>query len=129
MLNDVIDMASKLIEKHGAHMPFAMVVTSSGERVNVAPDDSEIRDPQILFDLVRDEVKAGARDGSFRAIAIARNIEYVSAETMAKTDAIQITLDHVEDSAVTCYLPYAQVASGDYLPGTLFATDPDDTFF
>ena len=124
LLNEAIEMASKLIERHGAHFPFAMAITISGERVNIAADDRETRVATVLFESVVKEVLRGAKAGEFRGVAVARNIDYVSAQTRERTDAIQVTLDHVGDEPCTCYLPYRKLGAGSYQPGELFATDP-----
>lgn len=64
----------------------------------------------------------------YRAVALARNVEYRSAHDGSPTDAVQVTLDHKEGPAVTCYLPY-QLVQGRVIPGELFAVQPQERFF
>ena len=43
LLNDAIDRASRLIEKHGTHLRFAMVIDAQQERIDIATDDTSMR--------------------------------------------------------------------------------------
>ena len=65
-------MALQLIAKHGSHFPFAMIVTPGGKRANIAADDTEVRDREILFATVREELSKTIRQGGVRAFALAQ---------------------------------------------------------
>jgi hypothetical protein len=128
LLNDVIGMAVRLVEKHGSHIPFCMAVTATGERVNIAADDSALPGADQLLAGIREHITEALRERRYRAVALARNVEYRWAKDGSRTDAVQITLDHEQGSPVTCYLPY-QLAHGRVVPGELFAVDPQERFF
>lgn len=128
LLNDAIGMALRLVEKHGSHIPFCMAVTTAGERVNIAADDSAMPGADALLAGVRQHIADALRERRYRAVALARNVKYRSARDGARTDAVQVTLDHEQGSPVTCYLPY-QLAHGRVVPGELFAVNPEERFF
>jgi hypothetical protein len=128
LLDDAIKMALRLIEKHGSHIPFGMVVTTLGERTDIAADDTEVRDLDALFETVRDSIAEGVRGGRFRAVALAKNVSFRLRESETPTPAIQITLDHERHDATTCYLPY-KLENGSAVPGEIFATQAVEQFF
>lgn len=128
LFDDAVKMALRLIEKHGCHFPFGMAISIDGERVNVAADDREMQDIEILFENIRRRIMDGIRQGQFRAIALAKNVAFRRAQNEPPTQSIQVTLDHREANACTCYLPY-QIAQGRIITGELFATEPLERFF
>ena len=128
LLNDAIGMAIRLVEKHGSHIPFCMAVTTSGEHINIAADDTALPGADALLAGVRQHITDALREKRYRAVALARNVEYRSARDGSRTDAVQVTLDHEQGSPVTCYLPY-HLAQGRVVPGELFAVAPEERFF
>jgi len=128
LLNDAIGMALRLVEKHGSHIPFCLAVTTAGERTSVAADDTGLPGADALLAGVRQHIAEALREKRYRAVALARNVEYQSARDGSRTDAVQVTLDHEQGTTVTCYLPY-QKARGAVIPGELFAVNPEERFF
>jgi hypothetical protein len=128
LLDNAIGMALRLVEKHGSHIPFCMAVTTAGENVNIASDDSALPGADALLAGVRQHISNALREKRYRAVALARNVEYQSARDGSRTNAVQITLDHEQGSPVTCYLPY-HIAQGKVVPGELFAVNPEERFF
>ena len=129
LLNDAIEMASHLIQKHGTHIPFAMAIDAQNERIDIAVDDTSMPSvDQLINDLLK-AVRQGCDDKKYRVIAYANNVNYKSASDSADVDAIQITIDHIDDAAITCYLPYTFGSDQAFQPGELFATEPQLTFF
>src|SRR5438552_3431687 len=94
LLNDAIRMALRLVEKHGSHIPFCIAVTTAGERISTAADDTGLPGADVLLTAVRQHIKDALRERRYRAIALARNVEYQSARDGLRTDAVQVTLDH-----------------------------------
>jgi hypothetical protein len=129
LLNEATKMALRLVEAHGHHFPFCLAVTATGERTNFAADDREVRDPDVLFETVRQSVLTAIRNRQLRAVALVKNVRYHHADESTPRDAVQITLDHLrEDRGCTCYLPY-RLIDGRVVPEELFATDPVEAFF
>jgi len=129
LLNAAIDIALKLIAKYGNHIPFALVVHIDGKRENIAADNSEIHDGNILAQAVLEEVRRLVTASAIRAVAFARNIDYQSAIDRSHVDAIEVDLDHLDDQPVTCMLPYTLDPDGHPRPGELVAIEPREQFF
>ena len=53
LLNDAVNMAVRLLEKHGSHIPFCLAVTTSGERTSIAADDSKMPGAEALLADIR----------------------------------------------------------------------------
>jgi len=128
LLSEAIGMALKLTAEHGSHFPFCMAITGEGERLNIAADDTAVSGYDALLGLVQQQVRAAIADHQLRAVAVARHVTLRAGPVQAGTEAVQITLDHLQDSASTCYLPYT-VVDGQIEPGELFATEPVDVYF
>ncbi len=128
LLDKSIRMALQLVERHGSHMPFAIGVTADGEINNIAADDSELPGADVLYERTTEYVKEAVSVGHLRAVALARNIELTSNVDGTTTDAVEVTLDHINDDAVTCCLPY-QLSDGKIIVGEMAAKDADISFF
>src|SRR5436190_7603129 len=76
LLNAAIEMATKLIEAHGNHIPFCMAITSNGERVDVVVDDSAGPSTDAMVDSLRKQVAEAVRENKFRALVFAKNVTY-----------------------------------------------------
>jgi hypothetical protein len=129
LLNSALAMAMRLLTVHGSHIPFAMVLDQDGAQSNIAADDSETQDRDVLALAVQDQVKEMCAAGKLQAIAFARNISFRKSQDGPSTAAVEVNLDHVRDNAVTCILPYELGPTAEPQPGELFAIDPRVTFF
>lgn len=129
LLNASIELGLKLIATQGNHIPFAIVVSVEGERLNIAADDTDVHDGSLLAQRVLQEVRGMIANDQLRAVAFARNIDYQSAVDRSQVDAIEVDLDHLHDRPVTCMLPYKLEADGQPVPGELFAIEPREEFF
>ena len=129
LLNKAISMAMHLVGRHGSHIPFAMVLDHAGSQTDIAADDTELRDRDVLAANVQDQVVRMCREGKLRAIAFARNISFRRSPEGPSISAVEVNLDHLQDEAVTCILPYEVVSAGEPRPGELFAIDPRVSFF
>jgi len=131
-LNSLLDTAMRkalgLVQEHRSHMPFALVIGTNGEQAEINGDDRGLDDPQARHAWITQRVAAAIAAGQYRAVAVARNIELTHNKTGKRADAIEVTLDHVDDQAVTCYMPY-DLGRGRLSTGELVATAPAATFF
>jgi hypothetical protein len=129
LLNSAITMAMNLVRVHGSYIPFAMVIEMDGVQTNIAADDTVTQDRDVLAVAVQDQVKSMCAAGWVRAVGFARNISFRRTADGPSIAAVEVNLDHLQDQAVRCILPYELGPTGEPQPGELFATDPKVTFF
>ena len=129
LLSESIDLAKNLIQKHGSHMPFAMAISSTGERIDIAADDSLMLGTDELFDAVTKHLMDKVAMKQYRAVAVARNVEYLSAKDGKKRDSIEVTLDHQDDDAITCYVNYEIQGGEIVIVEDIVGVYPKITFF
>ena len=129
LLDEAIEMAQKLIEKHGSHIPFGMGIRRNGERVNIAVDDTNTQDIDVVESTLLKRLHELCDNRDLMAMALARNVQYRSAQDGSEVDAIEVTLDHTDSDPVTCYLPYSVDKFRKFVPGEMFAIEPREIFF
>lgn len=128
LLSEAIRIALQLVEKHGNHVPFCLVITINGELTNIVADDTEVKDRDVLFESVRQRVLEQIHARQLQAVAFAKNMRFHLENNSASKEAIQITLDHLQDSGCICYLPY-EIVGGRVVPGEPIATTLEQQIF
>lgn len=128
LLNDALHMALQLVAKHGSFIPFAMIVTPAGKRANIAADNSIVHDAEVLFVIVRADLIKTIQQQGARSFALARMVRYDRRDTGQNSSAVQVQLEHIDGTSVTCYLPY-ETSDGQPIPGEVFATDSTEKLF
>lgn len=130
LLNKAVDLALKLIAAQGSYHPFAIGLRDNGEDMHVVIDSNDPWDSMdAAIAALLSRLRSMCENDELRAVAFASNVDYRSAADGSPVDAIQIDLDHIRDSAVTCILPYSLVVPGQPAPGEIFAIEPRETFF
>src|SRR5689334_8094288 len=89
LLNAAIEMATKLIEAHGNHIPFCIAITPNGERVSVAVDDSTGLSTDAMVDSLRKQVAESVRENKYRALVFAKNVTCRLGSDGQEADAVQ----------------------------------------
>lgn len=130
LLHETLVLAIQLIQKHGSHVPFAIGVTVENEFERVVADDSMTGvTTEKLFETVLAEIKQRCELGHYLAVALAQNVEYLSAQDGTAVDAIQIDIDEMNKTAVRCFLPYYRDSDGLVIPREVIAVDAVRRFF
>jgi hypothetical protein len=93
LLNEAIGIALRLVEKHGSHIPFCMAISTARERVNVAAADTGSPGADAPLSGVRQHIVDAVREKRYRAVALAQNVEYQSAQGGSRADAVQGLVD------------------------------------
>lgn len=128
LLDETLHMALQLLAKHGSHIPFAMLITPTGTRASIVADDSSVHDGEVLFATVRAELIKAIQQQGVRSFALARMVHHDRRDTVQSSDAVQVQLEHIDGTSVTCYLPY-QISDGKQALGEVFAMNSTEKFF
>jgi hypothetical protein len=97
-----LGFAQQELQRHAAFFPYASALTIAGESKMIAVDPPDGRDPlavraiELCFDML------GRRSNDLRACAVVADVRLPA----LNTDAISVTLEHVEGHAMRVLLPY-----------------------
>ena len=129
LLNDVLPVAEGFLTQHGEFYPFGAVMKPDGEIIRMAGNDE--REQPLAADIVQ-TLKAGfaqgAEAGAYKATALVTNVRVVAPFSTQESDAIAISLNHVDDYSVIVVLPY-EIKDGKLITGELFTLDGEADIF
>ena len=120
--------ALRQVQVQGRHESFALGITTDGEPIAIGEDVPTLLDPETRHARISERVAEAIAAGRVRAVAVARNISLTHTPTGKQADAVEIVLDHRDDSAVRCYMPY-QFRQGKFSTAQLVATPAPERLF
>ena len=101
LLNECIGIARPLVVKFGFHAPFAKVIKNDGVVALICVDDSHGPSADEIANEILDVVREGCMNSDFRAVTLARNVEYISTSDGTTGPAIKVVIDHIEGEPVS----------------------------
>ena len=110
LLNGAVEVAVELLAEHGEFDPFALALRTDGEVLHLgsdggeAPVDGEGLDPDAVIASLRTSLKE--RKDDLVAIAIVADVTLEDEDSQATTAAIAISMEHLVEEPVSCFLPY-----------------------
>jgi hypothetical protein len=130
LLNVALEFAKKILKQNGEFYPFGASMDADGKITMDGATTGEERPPsQELLDLLAQSYANRANSGELRAAAVCADVRVPPPGSEAKTDAIQVGLEHSTGEAVTVFLPYEKGWFGRVRYGNLFASTRDRQFF
>lgn len=108
LLNEVLPFAEQQLQKHGEFFPFAAAMLTNGQiRMLATYDGDEHPESQKVIDDTEKVFIQGAKNGEYRATALAYMVTVSNPDTGEKEDAICVNLDHQGDYSVRVSFPYS----------------------
>jgi hypothetical protein len=108
LLDESLQVAIHFLEKNGEFFPFGVTMSRAGEIAHTQGwTGDECPPSQELIDLLLRGFVSGAARGDYKATALIYDVR-ISLDGDTKTDAIIVTIEHVDDEPVTCFLPYVK---------------------
>ena len=112
LLNGAVEAASELLEADGEFDPFALALRHDGEVLHLTSDgghvstgdDDEGPDPDAVVESLRNTLRE--RREELTAIAIVADVTLEDETDQAMTAAIAISLEHVVEDPIACFVPY-----------------------
>jgi hypothetical protein len=106
-LDMLLPFAQQQLEKHGEFFPFAASIDSSGALAMVAVDLGEEHptSPDVI-DSFYEALARSAASGEIRAAGICADVRITPPGPGDQTDAIRISIEHVEGDPVEVFMPY-----------------------
>jgi hypothetical protein len=105
LLNEAVEAACELLAEHGEFDPFALALRQDGEILHI---DSDGGDPEAEPDAIIESLRGSLKErrGELVATAIVSDVTLEDEDSEAMTAAIAITMEHVVEEPVSCFLPY-----------------------
>ncbi len=128
LLDTAMRLALRQVQAQGKHESFALGIDNAGEEINIGDDVPALLDPETRHARISAQVAAAIAAGQVRAVAVVRNISLTHTPTGKQADAVEVILDHRDDTAIRCYMPY-QFSKGKFQTAQLVATAAAERFF
>lgn len=105
LLNGAVEVASELLEAHGEFDPFALALLGDGKVLHLEP---EIESDDVEAEQLVESLRATLRErlSELRACVIVADVTLEDEAEEAMTAAIAISMEHVADEPVACFVPY-----------------------
>ena len=121
LLNAMIPFAQDMLGKYGQFVPFAGVLNAEGEIELLGGfADNENVTAQEIHDVLLDGLQQSAREGKYRATGLCADVHVRRGQADQGSDAIGVSLEHSDGTALDVYLPYTKPAPGQIEYGELF---------
>jgi hypothetical protein len=113
LLNGAVEAAAELLEADGEFDPFALALRHDGEVLHLTSDgghvpngdgEDEGPDPDAVVESLRNTLRE--RREELTAIAIVADVTLEDEEDQAMTAAIAVSLEHVVEDPISCFVPY-----------------------
>jgi hypothetical protein len=110
LLNGAVEVAVDLLSENGEFDPFALALRTDGEVLHLGSDagetpaDGESPDPDAVIASLRTSLQQ--RKAELIAVAIVADVTLEDEDSEATTAAIAISMEHVVEEPVSCFLPY-----------------------
>ena len=123
LMNEGIAFAERMLREHGEFFPFGIVRKSDGSIQHVGAWDGREQPPSTdLIELINQGFRTGADSGEYVATAIFFDVLTTPPGSSAKTDAVQVGLEHRSGYCVNVFFLYSRSPDGVVEFGELFAS-------
>lgn len=129
-MNSLLTFAQKMLREHREFYPFGGYMDRDGGIRWVGVNDPETEHPksQDMIDALESTFREMAQEKTCRAVAIVVDVRVKPPNRDAKSDAIQVSLDHIDDYSVRVFFPYSFV-NDELVLGETFASPGDGLIF
>ena len=104
LLNGAVEVAAEALTERGEFQPFALALRTDGEIVHLSPDEGEEHDDEAVVGSLRATLRS--RSGEYRAVAVVADVTLEDEKQEAMSSAIAVSMEHVTEEPVNCYVPY-----------------------
>jgi hypothetical protein len=130
LMNEGFEFAAKVLREHGEFYPFGIVRKADGNIQHVgAADGTEHPPSAALIEILRSTYRQEAQAGRYSATAMFYDVRITPPGKSAKSDAIQVELEHSGGYCADVFFPYTRDSAGNVSFGEIFASKRDLTVF
>jgi hypothetical protein len=111
LMNSLLPVAHTMLEKYREFYPYGGYMDRDGGICHVGVKDPDTDHPksQDMIDTLESTFQEMAREKNCRAVAIVVDVRVKPPGSDIKTDAIQVSVDHVDNYSVQVFFPYSFV--------------------
>lgn len=111
LMNSLLTFAHKMLREHQEFYPFGGYMDRDGGIRWVGVNDPETEHPKSedMIVALESTFREMAEEKTCRAVAIVVDVRVKPPNSDIKSDAIQVSLDHVENYSVRVFFPYSFV--------------------
>ncbi len=130
LMNEGIEFAAKMLCEHGEFYPFGVVRKADGSILHAGAADGTEQPPSAsLIEILRSNYRQEAQAGRYSATAMFHDVRITPPGKSAKSDAIQVELEHSGGYCADVFFPYTRDSGGNVSFGETFASKRDLTVF
>lgn len=130
LLNAVIPIAQAMLKDLGAFIPFGAFITRDGElQLAGGEGDPSQLDTAEMVEMYLEAFREAGGNGSFTSTALCVDVRVQVPGKLAKTDAIQIMLEHSGGEALNAFMPYEKQPKSEIVYAPLFASPAEPRVF
>ena len=130
LMNAMLLLAEKMLRQHGEFYPYGGWMKPDGEIVDVGAQDPDTDHPKSkdLIYVLRSSFQEMASTSKCKAVAIVFDVAVNLPSSNRKSDAIQVSVDHINGYSVEVFFPY-QIVNNEVVYGESFAQEGKHEIF
>lgn len=130
LMNSILVVAHQMLREYREFYPYGGYMDRDGGIRHVAVKDPDTDHPnsQDMIETLESTFREMAREKTCRAAGIVCDVRLKSPDGSTKRDAIQVSLDHMDNYSVKVFFPYSFV-NDQLVFGEAFTTRGEDRIF
>jgi hypothetical protein len=111
LMNSLLTVAEMMLKEYREFYPYGGYMDRDGRicHVGVNDPDTEYPKSQDMIDILESTFREMAREKKCKAVAIVVDVRVTPPRSHIKTDAIQVSVEHVDNYSVQVFFPYSLV--------------------
>jgi hypothetical protein len=118
LMNAILPVAEKMLKQYGEFYPYGGFMKLDGSIVHVGaadPDTDRPKSKDVLY-VLWSSFREMAERNECKAVAVAFDISVALPNSGQKSDAIQVSIEHVDGYSVEVFFPY-RLTNGELIYG------------
>jgi len=122
LMNSLVPFAHTMLTRYREFYPYGGYLDRDGRIAWIGVEDPETDHPQSqnMIESLESTFKVMAREKKVRAVGIVCDVRVKLPDSNTKSDAIQVSLDHIDNYSVKVFFPYS-FANNELVFGETFA--------
>nr|HEV7954860.1 hypothetical protein [Candidatus Acidoferrales bacterium] len=130
LLFGILPLAKKMLKEYGEFHPYGGYLDCEGKIVEVGVDDPDTEYPKgrDLVYVLKSRFREMASANECKAVAVVFNVIVTLPDSENKSDAIQVSIEHVDGYSAEVFLPY-RISDGEVAYRDVFSQEGKHDIF